>query len=455
MDIKSIINLDKKAEDIISALKVKSVVVKAWKVLELEYNPKKHPVMDTQKYPDRIEADGTTTAVTRVTYALQRLAVKRLTELCFGIPVRRVYDIPEGRDDLQEMADLMDAIFKANRIDAVNVRRGTSLFASCECMTLWYAEVKDTQYGKFKSKLKLRCVTYSPMLGDEIYPLFDEYGDLIALSVQYRRKTGTKETTYFDTYTADTHYKWSSVSEGGNGTTSTPGASAYQLEDKEDIKIGKIPAVYIWRPEPAWEDTSGIVYEMEWAMSRNGNYLRENSRPVFVVFADEQIPFGKEPAANAADKSVLKYPKGSNAAYVTWAQATDSLKFHVTELRQIFFTQLQLPDWSFDNMKAVPQSGESMKQMFIDAVLKVSDEEGRLVEAFDREINVVKAFMKKMAPGKESVIDELDVDVVITPCMLDENTEAKDEAAGEVVDGTRRQTDTNAGPGDLQKREQN
>ena len=114
----------------------------------------------------------------------------------------------------------------------------------------------------------------------------------------------------------------------------------------------------------------------------------------------------------------------------------------MTELRQIFFTQLQLPDWSFDNMKAVPQSGESMKQMFIDAVLKVSDEEGRLVEAADREINVVKAFMKKMMPGMEDAIDELEVDVVITPCMLDANSDDREERGGEVIDGLNQQVDT-------------
>lgn len=439
MKIEEIINLqEKKAEDIIQLLKQKSVVVPAWKDLDKEYDPKKHPVCDKTKYPDRVEEDGTPTPVTRVTLALQKLAVKRLTELCFGIPVRRVYDVPEGRDDLQEVADVMEAIFKANRIDSVNVARGTSLFASCEVMTLWYAEMKDTTYDSLKSKLKLRCVNYSPMRGDDIYPLFDEVGDLIALSVQYTRKTGTMETTYFDTYTADKHYKWQSVKDDG-GNASTAG---FTLVDNEDIKIGKIPAVYMYRPEPAWEDTSDIVYEMEWAMSRNGNYLRDNSRPLFVVYADEDIPFGKEPPAIKADKSVLKYPAGSRAEYVTWMQSVDSLKFHVTELRQTFFTQLQLPDWSFDNMKAVPQSGESMKQMFIDAVLKVGDEEGRLVEGFDREINVVKAFMKKMMPGKESLIDELQVDTVITPCMLDANADAKDEASGEVVDGTRVQTDT-------------
>lgn len=437
MNVQDVINLqDKKADAIISDLKEKSVTVPSWATLEKEYNPLKHPVMDKGKYPDQVEEDGTVTPVTRVTYALQKLAVKRLNELCFGIPVKRVYKDVEERADLKEVADAMEAIFKKARIDAMNINRGRKYFASCEAMTLWYAEEKPVRYGKWKSKLKMRCVTYSPMNGDEIYPLFDEYGDMIALSVQYRRKVGAKEVTYFDSYTADHHYKWSSENGG-----------EFELVDDGGIQIPKIPASYIWRPQSAWEDTSDIVYEMEWSMSRNGNYLRENSRPLFVVFANEEIPFGKEPKANdGKGKSVLKYPAGSNANYVTWQQAVDSLKFHVTELRQVFFTQLQLPDWSFDNMKSIPQSGESMKQMFIDAVLKVTDESGSLVEFLDREVNVVKEFMKLMEPSKADLIDELEVENVITPCMIDAQAEMAEEMGGEVVDGTRIKTDTANGP---------
>ena len=64
-------------------------------------------------------------------------------------------------------------------------------------------------------------------------------------------------------------------------------------------------------------------------------------------------------------------------------------------------------------------SGESRKQMFIDAQLKVKDESGRLIEFFDREMNVVKTFLKA-ALGKayESDIDGLKVDMVITPFAI-------------------------------------
>ena len=432
MDIKEIIDLKNASPDeVITQLKEKSIDVIPWSRLKKEYDPMQHPVMDKKLYPDIVEKDGMLQKVTRVTYDLQRLAAKRLTELCFGVPVKRVYKIEEGDAEAQEIADALEAIYKNNRIDSVNITRGGYLFASCEVMTLWYAQLEDNKYYGFDSHLKLRSVSFSPMRGDELYPLFDEYGDLIALSVKYTRKEGTNEVTYFDAYTADRHIKWKNAGE-------------WEVIEDDNIIIGKIPAIYMYRETPAWEQTSELVYEMEWAMSRNGNYLRENSRPLFVVYADEEIQFGNEPSANSSGKSILKYPVGSNAGYVTWQQAVDSLRFHVTELRQIFFTQLQLPDWSFDNMKSVPMSGESMKQMFIDAILKVKDESGRLIEFLDREMNVVKAFLKQMRPEWSEKIDALSVEMVITPCTVDESSTDVADRSGEMRDGVQQQTDTTA-----------
>ena len=88
------------------------------------------------------------------------------------------------------------------------------------------------------------------------------------------------------------------------------------------------------------------------------------------------------------------------AEYVTWQQAVENLKFYVEQLRSLFFTQLQLPDWSYEKMSQQALSGESRKQMFIDAQLKVKDESGRLIEFFDREMNVVKAFAQDNARGR-------------------------------------------------------
>ena len=408
MTINEIIAQQRNSKSIIADLKEKSVVVPAWggrNGLQREYDPRRHPVMSHALYPDIVQDDGTLDRVTRITYDLQRLAVKRMSELCNGIPVKRIYR-PEN-DRQKEVATAMEKIYKCNRIDSLNTERCTMLFAGCEVMTLWYAtETRNAVYG-FNSPLKLRCRNFSPMLGDELYPLFDEYGDMIAMSVGYTRKVGGKSVSFFDTYTTDTHYKWSNEENG------------WTLVEQENYTVGKIPAIYMWRPTPIWEDTSRIVFEMEWAMSRNGNYLRKNSKPLFVVMADEQIAYGDEANENAEARAIMQYPKGSTANYVTWTQAIDNLKFYITELRQSFFTQLQLPDWSYESMKSNAMSGESRKQLFIDCQLKVKDEAGRLMEFYDREVNVVKSFLK-LAMGQQYAndIDALPVENVITPFTI-------------------------------------
>lgn len=414
MTIDEILNSGLTPAAMIAALKDKSVVVPSWggrRGLLHEYDPRKHPVMCKAQYPDITNDDGTVELVTRITCNLQQLATKRMTELITGIPVRRVYK-PENERQ-KEVAAYIEKIYERNRIDSVNIERCNMLFAGCEVMTLWYAvEERNNIYG-FNSPLKMRCRNFSPMLGDELYPLFDEYGDMIALSVGYTRKKLGKTVSYFDAYTADRHIKWSNERNSG-----------WEVMEDEVNALGKIPAVYTFRPTPIWEDTSRIVFEIEWALSRNGNYLRKNSKPVFIVFADEQIQYGDEQSQDREFRSIMQYPKGSTAQYVTWQQAVENLKFYVAELRQSFFTQLQLPDWSYESMKSNPMSGESRKQLFIDAQLKVKDESGRLIEYYDREVNVVKAFAKASLPTSyHADIDALPVENVITPFTI---TDEKD-----------------------------
>lgn len=416
MTIEEILNSGLAADEKIAALSEKTLNVPVWSGrygIEQEYNPRKHPVANTGKYPDIITDEGIQ-PVTRILLPFQKLAAKRMSELVTGVPVKRVYKPQNERQ--KEIAAFLEAVYDRNRIDSVNVDRFKRLFAGCEIMTLWYAvEQPNNLYNGVKSQLKLRCRTFSPMLGDSLYPLFDEYGDMVAMSIGYTRKTGKKTVRFYDCYSATQHVKWSNES-----------GAMIEVEN-ERITLGKIPAVYAWREKPIWEDTSNLVFEMEWSLSRNGNYLRENSKPLFAVFADEQISYGDEKSPDKEFRSVLQYPKGSTAQYITWAQSVESLKYQVSELRNLFFTSLQLPDWSYEKMSQTALSGESRKQLFIDAQLKVKDEKGALIEFLDRETNVLKAFAKVIfGEAYAADIDALPVEQVITPFSI---TDEKDDIA--------------------------
>jgi hypothetical protein len=411
--IDAIINdLSRDEKSKIAILKEKTINVPLWQGefgLVKEYNPQLHPVMNKGIYPDLVTKDGVT-KVTRIILDFQRLATKRMSELINGIPIKRVYK-PKN-DKQKEVATYLEAIMQRNRINSVNTERLTQLFGSCEFFTLWYATDTPTNVYGFDSPIKLRCRNFSPMLGDDLYPYFDEYGDMIAMSIGYTRKVGKETVEFFDTYSEDRHIKWSTQS------------GEWEVVEDESISLLKIPGVYCYRPTPIWEDTSRNIFEIEWSLSRQGNYIRENSKPRFIVFADEVINYGDEGSENKEFKSVMQYPKGSSAGYVTWQQSTEALKYHVETLRNLFFTQLQLPDWSYEKMSQQALSGESRKQMFIDAELKVVDESGRLLEAFDREINVVKAYLKIMLGNAYAAdIDALQVTNIITPYRISDRKE--------------------------------
>ena len=401
--------LKQSPEQAVRSLQEKTVKVPAWEELRKAHDPDEHPVMTDPNYHDVTDADGNIRKVVRITLDFFSLAAVRSSELCFGIPVRRIYNAQT--DGEKKVAKVLEAILKRNRIDSVNIERGEMLFAGCETATMWFAiEEPNTLYG-IESRLKLRCRNYSPMNDDSIYPLFDpETDDMVALSFGYKRKDGDKEVEYLDTYTANKHIRYKKF-------------DSWTEEFEQNISMGKIPAVYYHRPLPAWKKTENTVYEMEWKLSRNGNYLGKNLQPILALFADEEIAFNQEKGENQEFRVVGQYPKGSDLRYVTWPQAVDNLKYHVDELRQLFFTQLQLPDWSHENMKSTPMSGEARRLMFTDAHLKVKDESGRLIEMLDREINVIKSFMKIMMPANVKDIDSLQIENVISPFSINDDRE--------------------------------
>ena len=82
-------------------------------------------------------------------------------------------------------------------------------------------------------------------MGNELYPLFDEYGDMIALSVGYTRKKLGKTVSYFDTYTDS---KAPEMVEREQRLAAHRGRGYYPRQ--------KSPGVYMFRPTPIWEDTS-------------------------------------------------------------------------------------------------------------------------------------------------------------------------------------------------------
>lgn len=400
-DITQIIASSQNNADAISFLKTKTIVPPRWCDLVKLYEPTLHDICkDTTTRKDKTRSDGTVDKASRIHLGLEKLLVSRYTSFTFGIPPKRVYHNIEENTTRQAIAKAMESIYKHARVDTEHIKRGKAYYASCEFFTMWYAvEQENTLYG-FNSKYKLKCKTYSPMDGVTLYPLFDEKDDMVAMSFEYRRPELNDMVTYFETYTADKHYKWKQNGEGWEPVISG-----------EDISILKIPGVYGWRPVPVYWGLSHIRSEVEYTLSRNSDVIAYNSAPILKVAGEVQGVENK-----GESRRVYRVENGGDVSYISWSQANEALKYHVDTLLDMFFMQSQMPDISFENMKSLGNIGyDARMTLLTDAHLKIGEEQGVWIEVLERESNVIKAFLKEMNKDFASEIDNVEVEHIITP----------------------------------------
>ena len=391
----------------ITALKERSTKPHFWSSLRKDYEPSQHKIVtDRQGRRDKIHSDGSKDCAARISIGLERLLAKRMNEFTFAIPVKRNY-IGDDTDERKKIVKAIERIYQVAHIDAENKKRGLSYYAGCEAMTVWYVKKgRHNLYG-FPCNYKLKCKTFSPMGGVQLWPLIDEQGEMYAMSFEYTRKIKDTFVTFFETYTADKHFIWKK-SEGAEWEVQTNG---------EEISIGKIPAIYIYRYAPVWEGLTGIREEIEYALSRHSDILAYNSAPILkvagTIVGDEM---------KGETRRIYRVAEGGDVSYVSWAQSNQALEYYVRTLLDMFFMQAQMPDISFSNMRGLGNIGyDARKTLLTDAHLKIGDESGAWLEFLERENSIIKAFLKKLNVGfKEDDIDSVLIENIITPFVQED-----------------------------------
>ena len=413
-EITSLLKSGASASSIINMLKNKSVSVPSWSNLINDYEPTKHEIVnDTTSRKDKIRKDGLREEASRIYIGLEKLLVKRMTEFMFAINVKRIYHNIEGDEIKQQISKAIESIYKYARINSENIRRGTAYFASCEFFTIWYAVEKPNSLYGFKSRYKLKCKTYSPMDGVSLYPLFDELGDMIAMSFEYKQTILDKDVLFFEAYTANKHYKWKQDGEGWK-----------TLIDGENVVLMKIPGVYGYRSQPIYHGLTYIRKDIEYTLSRNSDVISYNAAPVLKVSGKL---IGEEEKGES--RRLFRMEQGGDVSYVSWSQAIEAVKYHVETLLRLFWMQSQIPDISFDNLTKLGNIGyDARKTLLTDAHLKVGDESGSWIELLDRESNVVKEFLKLLNTSWSKEIDNIEIENVITPYIQEDETVSIDKA---------------------------
>ncbi len=359
--------------------------------------------------------------------------------MMFTIPVKRKYKHTEDTT-LSEIAAAIEKVYKSVRINGVNVNRFRAYFGACEVCTMWYVvkrAEKHADYG-FETEYKLKCRTYSPMdkkyskVGQaKLYPLFDEYDDLIAISIEYTRKEEGKDVNYFDCYMNNAVYMWRDKGEG------------YVLSKGEDgevkadaVAIGKIQGVYWSSPTAVYEGLDNNRNEIEFAMSRQSDIIRKNSAPM-IRLVGEMVNQDDKPATDVA-REVFHMEQGGDVSVVTPTISKDNVDFFIGELKKNIEEYSQMPNLSMENTKGLGAlSGEARKTLLTDAHMRVGEESHDIIWGLERECSVIKAFLGVMNPAWAKRMGEVEVEHIITPFVQNDRTVDSKRLIDEVAGGVK------------------
>ncbi|WP_314895071.1 phage portal protein [uncultured Capnocytophaga sp.] len=386
----------------------------ARKALDLKAHKVLNPAIRRDKHVSE-QIDGVTTTriepVARIALPLQELIIGRAVAFLFGNPVAYLAN-PKDPQEQQVFKHLKHILLQA-KTDSLNRRIARNVMSYGECAELWYPVPlnRHSSRGENTTLFTLKCTLLSPTLGDTLYPYYNEVGDMVAFSREYKR-VGAPDTYYFETYTAHLHYLFKQVNGQYIPVEGYPKANP----------IGKIPVIYACQEGHETKGVDGLIERLEHLLSNFADTNDYHASPK--IFVKGTIHGWSQKGESGA---VIEGDKESSMEYVSWHNAPESVSLEIDTLLRLIYTLTQTPDISFESVRRVGGiSGVALKLLFMDAHLKVQYKREIFDEYLARRINVLKAYIAQLHLPLKDACDSLEVQPEITPYSLNSEDEQLD-----------------------------
>lgn len=230
------------------------------------------------------------------------------------------------------------------------------------------------------------CQIKSNSKGDVLYPLFNQYGKMVAFAIgYYLRDDEFRSEEHFDVYTATTIWKFKKPS---NQITAKDGW--VQIEKKEN-PFKKIPIIY-YSHEEDWYGAQDRIERLEWITSKNGDVNEYFADPYLLIspdIADNRLAGAKEVG------KVILVEKEGRFEFCAPPESGKMIKEEKDSLNAGIERDTNTPDWTYKSIMGLGTlSSKAMRQTNISGYVK----RDRLAnkhynELIHREINLVKAIL--------------------------------------------------------------
>jgi len=387
-----------------------------------QYCVNEHAVMDPAKRPDKRivkkqvingkeeEVPGIA-KVNRVPAPYQRYIVKQ--RVAFANVGRMVLSADVVTETDQELLNAVNKLRDGAKVSFKEKDLCRILLSEMHVARLWYSVGEKGDY-------RLRFKLLAESLGDELYPIFDNTGDLIYFGRAYTDKDTSfnpedyalevpsqKEIKRLDVYDENHVYRYKM--EG----------TSWELSEILDHNYGKIPVMYYSIKEVPWKDVQRAIERKETQGSNYGDTIDYNGSPILAFSGDVVGDMQKDERGKAV---ILK--QGGKIEYITWDQAPDAIKLEMDNLDDIIFTMTNTVKMSMKEMQGLGSlTGVAFDRVFMAPQMEARDfVDGVYGEITQRDINFVKAvallWNKSLAASKN-----LDITFDIPPFKINDEQE--------------------------------
>lgn len=344
-----------------------------------EYNPQTHEVMKRpNKYRDNDDA--------YITEKLPRTRARYINEIelffLLGKPI--IWKLRDGDDKAYELyTKFLEKMRFNSRIRQLKRLAGSELESA-----IIFNLTND------EGKVKAKPFVISRSRGYKLRPMFDQYGDLVALAYGYKLREDGKNVTHYDILTKDyTHY--CSFVKG-----------EWLVETYPNI-TKKINGVF-FRQAKAWDGAVPRIHREEMLDSKIADTNNYFADPMAAATADVINTL-----ADPDKPGRLIQLTGSNSKfeYINPPQNSATRDSETTTLKQSILFDTFTPDFSYENMKGLGTlSGAAMHNALILGYIKRDIIQETYGELVGRLRNVIIEILKVQHPDMEKALDGLIID---------------------------------------------
>lgn len=367
----------------------------SFKDSEDQYNPDGHRIFDEKYRPKKVvsvptnKKDPITGQViyrnkkverVRLALPLQKVIVKRNAGFLVANPVEykmtvNGVDVRTPSNYQTELFEAVKKVYHQNKMKYFDKRLVRSVLRAREAAELWYMPTDGN--GNIDVNGKMRVKLLSPLLGDKLYPHFDDNDDMDGFAREYKIYNELGETVnHFDVYTDYFVYQY--VDDGTD----------WKLVGNAPVAHGftKIPIVYYRQEKSEWEDVQWAIERVEDCLSNWGDSNDYFGTPKY--FIKGKLRGFAEKAEQGA---VFEGDKDTSMNVLSWDNSPTSVTGEINMLFSVIFSYTRCADISFERMKELGNntSGAAIRLMFTDPHMNAQDKTELFGEMFTRRSNIV------------------------------------------------------------------